>query len=188
MKQSFSVSSIAKQTGIDRRTIDRALRDVRPVETKQNGGRTSPQYDRDEAAAALADAGAPRSQVARMTPFGGSISRLVAWNSLIVYIRLAQRALAMDREDWPERFGVSTAQADRIAARSATIVMAMADHLLANYGDRCEDCTSIDDALAGCELPARDAKPGEFAAALDLSDPVVRAMMEAAIAAEPARR
>jgi hypothetical protein len=187
MKQTFTVSSIAKQTGLDRRTIDRALIDVQPVETSTTGGRASMQYDRDDVTAALAEAGAPREQVARLMPFGGSVTRLVAWNTCVQLVKDQQRALAMDRATWPKRFGVTPEQADRLGARAAVVAMAMADHLLANYGDRCPETTCIDDGLAGCDVPAREAKPGAFAEVLDLSDNEVRAMMQAAIDAEAVR-
>jgi hypothetical protein len=187
MKQSFSVSSIAKQTGLDRRTIDRALIDVEPVETSTTGGRASLRYDRDHVTAALAEAGAPREQVARLMPFGGSVSRLVAWNTCVQLVKDQQRALALDRATWPARFGLTTEQADCVGARAAVIAMAMADNLLANYGDRCPETTSIDDGLAGCDVPAREAKPGAFAEVLDLSDDAVRAMVQAAIGAEATR-
>lgn len=63
----LTISGIAKQTGLDRRTVQRALLDVEPAAKEP-----SDRYRWLDVMHALTDKDVPRETVARLAPFGGS--------------------------------------------------------------------------------------------------------------------
>ena len=182
--ETFTISGISQRTGLDRRSVQRALIDTKPVKTRTNG-REVAYYDRDETTRALVSAGLPMEKIGRLAPFGGSVSRLVAWNVLTRYVHYFQRCMASARKEWPESVGVTAGQADRIGSIVAIAAAQLADQMLSEFGDRFPETATIDDCLADFPVPVRDAEAGSFMQG-DITDPPVIEMF-AAGAAEVAR-
>ena len=163
MQEQLSVSAIAKRTGLDRRTIERALIELRHVSRGKSGGRESLLYDRDEAAQALADAHLDRSKVARLLPFGGSLSRLVAWNTAVRLVSMFQHDVATEYATWKARFGLTDDQAAAMGTLVSVMLAQHADDLMAEFDGHCPDTVSVDASLG---VTGKNADRGAFMAAI----------------------
>ena len=107
LDQAVTISALSAETGIDRRTISRALLDVEPAETiTAADGRVFSKYDRSEALKALAIDGQATKKIARAAPFGGSVPRAIAWNVLQRYVRGLQFVLELEAKRWHNEFGI----------------------------------------------------------------------------------
>lgn len=184
MKQSFSVSAIARQTGLDRRSIERALDEfhVPVADWATTGGRRSALYDRDEACAAMAKQGLPKEKIARLAPFGASVSRMVGWNVLAAYVPCFMVGMSFERAHWVKEFGITDNQAVRIAARTALQASMLADALLSEFGERCPETAAVDGSIIPFSIDGVDAAKGAFMA-LPINNKRVQALFRAAVKA-----
>lgn len=173
MKVQFTVSTIAKRTGIDRRTVERALLDVDPAETATRGGKRVQLFDRDDAIEALASSGVPRESIARLAPFGGSLTRVVAWNVLVRYLELLQFALAVGAVETADEKGIPRQHAEIMFACAGSLAAQTADYILANFTAQVADESGFAETealITGFKVPARDAAEGEFLERITLGD------------------
>lgn len=177
MKQTFTISGIAKATGFDRRTIQRALIDVTP---EPDAGKQM-LYDRDQVTAALAREGLDRDRIARLAPFGGSMYRVIAWNSYMALVKAIQLEIAATAPDWIKKHGVTRRQAELIGCESMLLVSLITDGVLARFDKYVPEADDVDEVMAGARLPSRNSKPEEFIDAIATA-PEVLELMQAGLA------
>ena len=173
----LTVSTIARRSGLDRRTIERGILDVEPAERQPQVRYAVPAVQ-----SALAGDGQDSTAIARLSPFGASPTRLIAWNTLATYVRGYAEELADSRGDWQTRFGLTPLQATQAASYAAVLAEQVADHLLAHADNALPDAQEYDDLVLGFKVPGENARPGEFMARPQQLPPTVAAMHSEAAA------
>lgn len=163
----LTISALARETGLDRRTLERNLLDVKP----QNDG-SGDRYRRIDVQRALEKKHVSPEKIARLLPFGGSATRLVAWQVLLRYLKVLSELVA-------------TEPGKPSGAELLVLATQTADVMLTEFGMEFPELAADDAHLLGFDPPAQNAAPGEFISALDdeLSDDVKRFLGVAVAAA-----